>query len=133
MYGIPPVSRLRIPRRSAMPFLIVSAMLLVGAPAFPAPGRVDVPRLREETVCIGPGSITGTVVNATTIVTPRFSAYRCFSQGPMPITVQFKDPSATLKVGDTVKLTGRLIYVLDERRGHYGFMLRSAEYTPPAN
>jgi hypothetical protein len=95
--------------------------------AAPAPGRVDVPRMQEETVCIGPGSITGTVVNATTIITPRFSAYRCFSHNPMPIAVQFKDPSPALKVGDTVTLKGRLIYVLDERRGKYGFVLKSAE------
>ena len=93
----------------------------------PAPTRVDIPKLQKETVCIGPGSITGTAVNATTIVTPHFTAYECFSHGPMPITVQFKDPSAALKVGDTVKLTGRLIYVLDQRRSQYGFVLRSAE------
>ena len=107
--------------------------LLVGTFAqaeAPASARVDVPRLQKETVCIGPSSITGTAVNATTIVTPHFSAYECFSHGPMPITVQFKDPSAALKVGDSVKLTGRLIYVLDERRSHYGFVLKSAEIVP---
>jgi hypothetical protein len=107
----------------------IAALLMVGQAQSeaPAPARVDVPRLQEEIVCIGPGSITGTAVTATTIVTPHFSAYKCFSHGPMPITVQFKDPSAALKVGDTVKLTGRLIYVLDERRSRYGFVLRSAE------
>ena len=107
----------------------IAALLMAGQAQSeaPTPARVDVPVLREETVCIGPGSIIGTAVNATTIVTPHFSAYKCFSHGPMPITIQFKDPSAALKVGDTVKLTGRLIYVLDERRNRYGFVLRSAE------
>ena len=117
--------------KPVVPSLVFSAIVALVAghaqAAAPAPGRVDVPIMREETVCIGPGSITGKVVDATTIITPRFSAYRCFSHNPMPIAVQFKDPSAALKVGDTVTLTGRLIYVLDERRGKYGFVLKSAE------
>jgi hypothetical protein len=110
-------------------FSAVVGLLMAGhaQAAAPAPGRVDVPRMQEETVCIGPGSITGTVVDATTIITPRFSGYKCWSHSPMPIAVQFKDPSAALKVGDTVTLKGRLIYLLDARRDKYGFVLKNAE------
>jgi hypothetical protein len=75
-----------------------------GAPAVAGRGE-------EEVSCIGPGSITGTVVDATTIITPHFSAYNCSSHYPVAITVQFKDQSAVMKVGDTVTLKGRLLSV----------------------
>jgi hypothetical protein len=105
------------------------ALLIAGhaQAAAPNPGQVTAPTAREETVCIGPGSVTGTVVNATTIITPRFSAYRCSSHYPVAIAVQFKDPSAAMKVGDTVTLKGRLISVQDEHRDVYGLVLRNAE------
>jgi hypothetical protein len=91
-----------------------------GAPAIAGRGEEDV-------VCIGPGSITGTVVDATTIITPHFSAYRCQSHYPVQVTVQFKDPSAVLKVGDTVTLKGRLISVQDAHRDVQGLVLKNAE------
>ena len=104
--------------------------LLLTAPALGA-GYLRTPsvagRGEEQVVCIGPGSITGTVIDATTIVTPRFSAYKCSSHYPVQITVQFKDPSAAMKVGDTVTLKGRLIAVQDSQRDEQGFLLKNAE------
>jgi hypothetical protein len=75
----------------------------------------------------GPGSITGTAVAATTIITPRFSAYRCYAHSPVQITVQFKDPAAVMKVGDTVTLKGSLFSVQDPHRNVYEFVLKNAE------
>jgi len=97
----------------------------VGADASRAPAVAG--SGEEEVVCIGPGSITGTVVDATTIITPRFNAYKCGSHYPVLIAVQFKDQSAVMETGDTVTLKGRLISVQDAHRGVHGLVLKNAE------
>jgi hypothetical protein len=103
------------------------AVLVIGCTQAVGPNTFTFNTPREETHCIGPGSITGTVVDATTIVTPRFSAYECWANFPVRITVQFKGPAPGMKVGDTVRLKGRLDAVQDPRRGFYGFVLKDAE------
>jgi hypothetical protein len=113
-------------------FCCASLALLVIGPAHAkdsAPGPVTATRDAdaEEVACIGPGSITGMVVDTSAIITPRFSAYKCGSHYPVQITVQLKDPSATMKVGDTVTLKGSLISVQDAHRGVRGFVLKNAE------
>ena len=111
-------------------FASASFVLLTLAPALGA-GYLRTPSVaghgEEEVVCIGPGSITGTVIDATTIVTPHFSAYKCSSHYPVQITVRFKDPSAVMKVGDTVTLKDRLIAVQDSQRDEQGYLLKNAE------
>jgi hypothetical protein len=94
-----------------------------GAPAVAGRGE-------EEVSCIGPGSITGTVVDAKRIITPHFSAYQCSSHYPVYISVQFKDPSTAMTAGDTVTLKGRLIAVQDAQRNEQGFVLKNAEIVP---
>lgn len=105
------------------------ALLLpaIAQAATPGPGPQVMGHGTEEVVCIGPGSITGTVVDAQTIITPRFSAYRCMSHYPVPIKVQFKDPAVVMKAGDTVTLKGRLIDMQDAHRKEYGLVLKDAE------
>jgi hypothetical protein len=109
-----------------MPVLI-SVLISVPAQAGTPPPHAMTTFTAEQVACIGPGSITGTVVDATTIVTPRFSAYKCSSHYPVPIAVQFKDPAAAMKVGDTVTLKGQLISVQDAHRDAYGLVLKNAQ------
>jgi hypothetical protein len=107
------------------------ALLMIG-PALGADssvvvGRGESGRNQEEVICIGPGSLTGKAVNATTILTPHFSAYRCSSHYPVFISVHFKDTSVVMKYGDTVTLKGRLVAMQDAHRGEYGLVLKDAE------
>lgn len=99
----------------------------VPRPIREVPNVLQLVASKEETFCLGPGSITGTVIDATTIITPRFSAYRCWAHSPVQITVQFKDPSAIMKVGDTATLKGSLFFVQDPHRNAYEFVLKNAE------
>lgn len=110
--------------------LLVMGCTQTAAPntvASSTPEAIKFNSLREEIHCIGPGSITGTAITATTILTPRFSAYRCWAHSAVQITVQFKDPATAMKVGATVRLKGFLDAVDDPRRGFYGFVLKDAE------
>lgn len=106
-------------------FVLLMIGPALGADSAPAP--VVAGRGEEEVVCIGPGSLTGKVVNVTTILTPHFSAYKCSSHYPVYISVQFKDPSTVMKYGDTVTLKGRLISMQDAHRGEQGLVLKDAE------
>jgi hypothetical protein len=103
----------------------------------------------EDYSCVGPGSVTGKVINPTTIITPGFicegapfpyvalgdqaptgSTFNRYSHRTPPaplVTVQFKSPTAVMKVGDTVTLKGHFFLVLDPERHLDYLTVKNAE------